>query len=297
MGYGRERVLDGVDLEISRGAIWGLVGDNGSGKSTLLKILAGILRPERGHLRVAGSHLKIGYMPENCLWYPHLTGAQVLRYFARYSGADANIQERTLKRVGLWEARDKKVGAYSKGMKQKLGLAQAIVGAPDLLILDEPSNGLDPRGIVDFYEILQERVETGTTVVLSSHLLDELDGRISHIALLRGGRIAKSGACEDLLRQANLPCRVELRAADLSAVEKAVTGRWSLSKEDGTVLVILPDDEVLALMRVLGDAGVAGALRVRHPGLEDLYLHGFDAPFSSNGKPHAASVVKEGVGG
>lgn len=296
MGYGREQVLQGVELAISRGAIWGLVGDNGSGKSTLLKILAGILRPDRGRLCAAGGKPQIGYMPENCLWYPYLTGAQVLRYFARYSGASDKAQQQILARVGLGEARDKKVGAYSKGMKQKLGLAQAIVGEPELLILDEPTNGLDPHGIVDFYKILQERVAAGATVVLSSHLLAELEGRISHIALLRGGRIAKSGACEELLRQANLPCRVALAGADLAVVERVVAGRWPLSREGEVVEVALPDGEVQALLQ--GLAGIVGeldALRIRHPGLEDLYLHGFAAPFGSNGKSDVAPVVSEGV--
>ncbi|MDA0334763.1 MAG: ABC transporter ATP-binding protein, partial [bacterium] len=131
MGYGREVVLRGVDLPIQRGSILGLVGENGSGKSTLLKILSGVLRPDSGDLRRAGGRPRVGYMPENCQWYPYLSGAQVLRYFASYVSASVNDQQAILTRVGLWEARDKKVAAYSKGMKQKLGLAQALLGAPE----------------------------------------------------------------------------------------------------------------------------------------------------------------------
>ena len=154
MGYGREQVLCGVDLAIERGTILGLVGENGSGKSTLLKILAGVLRPRSGTLVAAGSRPRVGYMPESSQWYPYLTGSQVLRYFARFTGASASEQDEILERVGLTPHRDKKVAAYSKGMRQKLGLAQAILGSPDLIVLDEPTNGLDPPGILDFYGIL-----------------------------------------------------------------------------------------------------------------------------------------------
>ena len=192
--YGSERVLRGVDLGITRKAVWGMVGDNGSGKSTILKILAGILRPDSGCLYAPGGRPRIGYMPENCMWYPDQTGAQILRYFSKYSGADACEQKVLLKRVGLWPARDKKVGGYSKGMRQKLGMAQAISGNPNLLILDEPTNGLDPRSICDFYEILSESVALGMTVILSSHLLSELDGRITHVAHLSKGRISWNGS-------------------------------------------------------------------------------------------------------
>ena len=296
MGYGREEVLCGVELAISRGAIWGLVGDNGSGKSTLLKVMAGILRPARGWLEAPGDKPRIGYMPENCQWYPHMTGAQVLRYFARYSGAGIDEQEAILKRVGLWAARDKKIGAYSKGMRQKLGLAQAIAGDPELLILDEPTNGLDPRGIIDFYAILQERVAAGATVLLSSHLLAELDGRISHVAFLCGGRIVDSGACAALLRAAGLPCRVVIEAEDTAALDRAVgAGQWSFRRRGRAVEIELPTAAVRSLLRLVGGGAFeVDSVQIRPPNLEDLYLRGFAAPFSDNGQSDAVPVGKGG---
>lgn len=299
MSYGREPVLTGADLAVGRSSIWGLVGDNGSGKSTLLKILAGILRPERGRFLAPQGNVRIGYMPENCQWYPHLTGAQVLRYFARYTGADDKAQEAVLDRVGLWAARDKKVRAYSKGMKQKLGLAQAIVGQPDLLILDEPTNGLDPRGIADFYQILKERVAAGAAVVLSSHLLAELDGRISHLALLRQGRIAVSGPSQELVQQADLPYRVVWRhqpgSNPQTAIDNAAQHGWSLSQNGEALEAALPAVDLQNFLHLLGTLDDALAdIQIYPPKLEDFYLRTVAAPARANGRGHLTAALQEG---
>ena len=302
MGYGREEVLHGVDLGLKRGSVVGLVGENGSGKSTLLKILAGILRPDAGTLQAPHGKPRIGYMPENCQWYPYLSGAQVLAYFARYTGASKEQTDQVLRRVGLWEARDKKVRAYSKGMRQKLGLAQAISGDPDLLILDEPTNGLDPRGIIDFYDILQERVAAGATAILSSHLLTELEGRITHIALLQGGRIATDGPCQKLIDSHGLPYRITLGG-----------GHW-----DSAVLEALPQGIgkmqfrgasrrfTLAKNQLSDFFGWAAAHNIRHqdlqvqpPTLDDLYLHIIEKRSrAANGKSRTiAKVINDKPGG
>jgi len=289
MRYGREEVLRGVSLSVERGSILGLIGENGSGKSTLLKILAGILRPNDGQLHAQGERPHVGYMPENCQWYPYLSGAQVLRYFARYSGASEEVQVETLARVGLAAARDKKVGAYSKGMKQKLGLAQAIIGAPDLLVLDEPTNGLDPRGISEFYEILQERAQSGTAIVLSSHLLAEIEGRITHAAFLRQGKIDASGACAELMRAAGLTSRVVLRqvVGGERLSDSARARRWQVLERDGGLDIALERNQVSSLLDLVSEVGVeVGDIEVHHANLDDLYLHMSAGPpgFSANGK-------------
>lgn len=295
MRYGREEVLRGVDLTVERGSILGLIGENGSGKSTLLKILAGILRPNAGQLCSADGRPRVGYMPENCQWYPYLSGAQVLRYFARYSGVDEEIQGETLKRVGLAAARDKKVGAYSKGMKQKLGLAQAIIGDPDLLVLDEPTNGLDPRGIGEFYEILQERAQRGTAIVLSSHLLAEIEGRITHAAFLRRGTIVASGLCGELMRAAALASRVVLRQGfgDELLCEKARARGWQVIVREGELEVVLPRDEVSNLLQlVAAHTSELADIEVHHASLDDLYLYisANRASSSANGKVSTSAV-------
>ncbi len=276
MGYGREQVLRGVDLGIERGTILGLVGENGSGKSTLLKILAGVLRPRSGTLVAAGARPRVGYMPESSQWYPYLTGAQVLQYFARFMGASTSAQDEILERVGLTPHRDKTVAAYSKGMRQKLGLAQAILGSPDLIVLDEPTNGLDPPGILDFYGILQERAEAGVAIVLSSHLLAEIEGRTTHVAFLRDGLIAASGSCAHLAREAGLRSRVLLRQAARpdQLRENLESSGWDVSAGGVGVEVELDREDVSTLLASL-DTSVIGPIdvHVRHPNLDDLYLH------------------------
>lgn len=288
--YGREHVLRGVDLDIQRGTILGLIGENGSGKSTLLKILAGALRPDSGTLR-AERRPRIGYMPESSRWYPHLTGAQVLRYFARYTGSSADEQAALLERVGLGHARDKKVGAYSKGMRQKLGLAQALLDAPDLIILDEPTNGLDPPGILDFYEILRERAAEGVAILLSSHLLAEIEGHVTHVAFLREGRIHASGACEALLKKAGLPSRVLLRGADLALRNRVTDAGWTVTDNAGQIEVRLPRDDVGSMLALLDDSSRVD-VQIRHATLHELYLHTVTSPgsadLSTNGHPTPA---------
>ena len=276
MQYGRESVLRGVELTIERGSILGLVGENGSGKSTLLKILAGVLRPDRGELKTSGSRPRIGYMPESGQWYPHLTGAQVLGYFARFSGVSQEDQNEILETVGLAAARDKKVSAYSKGMRQKLGLAQALLEAPDLLVLDEPTNGLDPPSIVAFYDVLQERASHGVAVVLSSHLLAEIEGRTTHVAFLRDGCIAASGTCDELVQEAGLPSRVWLRRSAqperLQAALKA--GGWQATANGCGVEVLLQRNEVGALLAMLNTAAEKQLdVEIQHPSLNDLYMN------------------------
>ena len=273
MRYGREDVLRGVDLPIERGSILGLVGENGSGKSTLLKILAGILRPDRGRL-VAAGRPRLGYMPESSQWYPYLTGAQVLRYFARYTGVQRQEQDEILERVGLTGARDKKVSAYSKGMRQKLGLAQAILDAPDLLVLDEPTNGLDPPSIVNFYEILKERADEGVAVVLSSHLLAEIEGRTTHVAFLRHGSIAANGSCAELIARAGLVSRVSLRNVPPGLAARLREDGWQLAQHDDSLEIQLERSHVGSLLAAL-DASADGQVdvEVHHPSLDDLYLH------------------------
>ena len=294
MHYGRERVLRGVDLTVERGSILGLVGENGSGKSTLLKILAGILRPDRGTLVAAGLRPRVGYMPESSQWYPYLTGAQVLGYFARYSGVPRREQDELLERVGLSGSRDKKVSDYSKGMRQKLGLAQSLLNVPELLVLDEPTNGLDPPSIFNFYEILEERAASGVAVVLSSHILAEIEGRTTHVAFLSTGRVAASGSNSELIERAGLRSHVLLRTVSQPhrVLSRLENGGWPVVVRDAVVDVSLDRDRIAALLAALDScAEELVDVEVRHPSLADLYLHLLSGttpanpPLGRNGPP------------
>jgi Cu-processing system ATP-binding protein len=219
-------------------------------------------------------------MPENCQWYPYLSGTQVLRYFSRYVGASRQDQQQILTRVGLWAVRDKKVSAYSKGMKQKLGLAQALMGSPELLVLDEPTNGLDPRGIIDFYQILRQHADAGATIVLSSHLLAGIEDHITHVAFLRDGRILRSGSCIELVQHCRLPSHVTIcDEGDSALLEPILRSQgWRVSGCADGIDVELPRREISDLLRTIsGLRGDMGDIEIRHAGLNDLYLHTFNS--------------------
>jgi Cu-processing system ATP-binding protein len=179
--FGDVHAVDGVSLSVARGEALGLIGHNGAGKTTLFKLMLGLERPTSGTIEVEGEAVngprfrdvrrRIGFMPESASLYPNLTGFETLRFFARLKGADAAQCTRLLERVGLTHAAARPVKHYSKGMGQRLLFAQALLGSPHLLFLDEPTHGLDPAAVRDFYDLLAEMRAGGVTVVLTSHVL------------------------------------------------------------------------------------------------------------------------------
>ncbi|GCB03540.1 ABC transporter ATP-binding protein [Ralstonia sp. SET104] len=223
--YGAVRAVDNVDLQIGHGELFGLIGHNGAGKSTLFKMMLGLIPMSAGEIHVAGASLRtaafrdarrhIGYLPENLALYDNLSGLETLRFFARLKGASTgnctDDCQALLARVGLQGAGAKPVRAYSKGMRQRLGFAQTLLGAPRVLFLDEPTNGLDPAAIHDFYVVLQHLREQGVTVLITSHILAELQQRVDRLAIMADGRIVGLGSVASLREQANLPVTLVLR--------------------------------------------------------------------------------------
>lgn len=219
--YGAVRAVDGVDLDVGYGELFGLIGHNGAGKSTLFKMMLGLIPATAGSIRVAGASVRgaafraarrqIGYLPENLVLYDNLSGLETLRFFAKLKGAPAADCASLLARVGLAGAVDQPVRAYSKGMRQRLGFAQALLGAPRVLFLDEPTNGLDPAAIHDFYATLQALREQGVTILITSHILAELQQRIDRLAILADGRVLALGSVAALRAQADLPLTLALR--------------------------------------------------------------------------------------
>ncbi|MBL8957879.1 MAG: ABC transporter ATP-binding protein [Myxococcaceae bacterium] len=205
--YGGDvRALDGLTLEIPRGAAFGLIGPNGAGKTTFIKLLLGIARPTAGEVRVLGrspedaaAREKVGYLPERL----HLPAAwkppAYLRSVATLKGlSDAPIDS-LLKRVGLaGEASRRRIGGFSKGMRQRLGLAAALLGEPDLLVLDEPTDGIDPLGRIEVRELLMQEKARGATLLLNSHLLAETERVCERVGILNRGRLVKSGTLDAL---------------------------------------------------------------------------------------------------
>jgi ABC-2 type transport system ATP-binding protein len=206
------RAVDGLDLEILRGEVFGLLGPNGSGKSTTIKMLLGLLHPTHGVIRVLDASpqqvqvkARIGFLPEDSCLYPHLTARETLDFFGRLFGLDARARRRRtatlLDMVELTHAADRLIGEFSKGMARRIGLAQALINEPDLLILDEPTAGLDPIGCRQVKDLILSLAKSGKTVVLSSHLLADVEDVCDRIAILHNGRIRARGRVRELLER------------------------------------------------------------------------------------------------
>ena len=209
-GRAKAKAVNGVDLRIRRGQVFGLLGPNGSGKSTTVKMLLGLLYPTRGSLTVLGESprnvevkRRIGYLPEETYLYRYLTAAETLDFFGALFGLTAAERQRRtqqlLAMVGLETARNRPVGEFSKGMARRIGLAQALINDPDLVILDEPTSGLDPIGCREVKDLIQLLAGRGKTIILCSHLLADVADVCNEVVVFYGGRIRAQGQLDDLL--------------------------------------------------------------------------------------------------
>lgn len=223
--YDGVHALKGVDLHVEPGEILGLLGHNGAGKTTTMKLIMGVIRATAGTVKLFGEspiggaadelRRKLGYLPENVSFYQQLSGREVLDYFARLKGCDVKANGELLERVGLGEAAGRRVKTYSKGMRQRLGLAQAMLGQPRLLVLDEPTAGLDPSATSEFYQMIDEVRQQGCAVLLSSHVLPGIERHVDRVAILGQGKLLEIGSLKELSARANLPITLH------------VSGNWS----------------------------------------------------------------------
>ena len=199
-----------LNLRVEAGEVYGLLGPNGSGKSTTLKIILGLVSPTRGRTEIFGrdsnlveSRQAVGFLPENPYFYKYLTGAETLRFFGKLCGLDGtrlkNRVAELLEQVGLTNARDQRLGTYSKGMLQRIGLAQALINEPKLVVLDEPTAGVDPAGSRDIRNLIVDLKRRGTTVLLSSHLLAQVQEICDRIGILAKGVLVREGRLEELI--------------------------------------------------------------------------------------------------
>lgn len=198
--FGRSSVLDGVSLQAHHGRIFGLIGPNGAGKTSLLKIVVGLLEPTDGSVVV--DRRRLGFVPEHLGFVEHATGPDNLRWLGRLRGSDVSTPrlEHLLSEVGLLGIDGLAVAKYSQGMRRRLGIAQMLVDEPDIVVLDEPQNGLDPDGVAWLRGLLVSMASSGAAVVVSSHLLGELETNADDVAVLRDGRCVLEGGLDDLLR-------------------------------------------------------------------------------------------------
>ena len=285
--FGATRAVDGVDLDVREGELFGLIGHNGAGKTTLFRLMLGLLAPTAGDVRIAGESVRgpafrsvrrrIGYLPESVALYNNLSGLETMRFFARLKGAEPGSCRGLLARVGLANVAQQPVRAYSKGMRQRLAFAQALLGTPRILFLDEPTNGLDPEGIGEFYRILTELRERGTTVILSSHILAEIQQRVDRLALMGNGRIRALGTVQSLRDALKLPLGIEVRLNEgaeiplrqLFAGDGGVAIRISGSN---AYLQCARDRKVAVLGALAGLDGQVIDIQMREPSLEEVFL-------------------------
>jgi ABC-2 type transport system ATP-binding protein len=206
--FGDRVVVDDVDLVVPRASAFGFLGPNGAGKTTLIRLLLGLTQPNGGEMQLLGLPVparraealsRIGAIVEEPRFHPHLTGSENLRVHAAARGEEAKwLIASALDRVGLAERADDRVRTYSMGMRQRLGIARCLLADPEMLILDEPMNGLDPAGILEFRDLIRSFVNEGRTVFLSSHLLDEVEKTCDHVAIIAAGRIVDQGSLVDV---------------------------------------------------------------------------------------------------
>ncbi|QID19905.1 ABC transporter ATP-binding protein [Nitrogeniibacter mangrovi] len=285
--FGKVQAVNGVDLCVGRGELFGLIGHNGAGKSTMFKMMLGLLAPTAGEIRidgvpVSGRHFRevrrrIGYLPENVVLYDNLTALETLHFFARLKRADASEAPALLERVGLGHAARRRVREFSKGMRQRLGFAQALLGRPQLLFLDEPTSGLDPEAIRDFYAVLRGLKAEGVTMILTSHILAEIQERVDRLAIMAKGRVQATGTVQALREQMDLPLWFEVRVADwdFEAV-RAALGHLPVSAIEARGDHVAVQCQREAKMAVIAALAALGSrvldLTVREPSLEDVFF-------------------------
>ena len=280
------RALDGVDLAVPRGQLFGLIGHNGAGKSTLFKLVLGLIEPSRGRLWVDGCEVggrnfrearrRLGYLPENLVLYDNLDGLETLRFFARIKGAPLSQCAALLEEVGLAHAGRRPVREYSKGMRQRLGFAQALLGEPRLLLLDEPTTGLDPSAIREFYAQLDRLRARGVTLVISSHILAELEQRVDALAMLSNGRLCAQGSVKALRERSAKPLQLRVQA-DAALLDRlpaqlaALPGLGWLRQSAQQASLACPRALKMDLLQRLAVLPLQD-LSVQEPTLEDIYF-------------------------
>lgn len=225
--YGDHFAVRDIDFAINQGECLALVGHNGAGKTTLIKLVLGLIQPTNGQLSIMGNSPQqanfnrlrkdIGFLPEQVLFQTNMTGREVLTFYSRLKRADRAEIKTLFERVDLLAAADDKISTYSKGMRQRLGLAQALIGHPKILILDEPTSGLDPLSRQTVYSIIDEVKKAGSTVFISSHALTELDDRIDRVAIMNQGQLVALGNIDELRQKIGLKSIIKIRVDQAAA--------------------------------------------------------------------------------
>jgi ABC-2 type transport system ATP-binding protein len=283
--FGKRTAVDDLTIRVPAGTITGFVGPNGAGKTTTLRLLLGLVRPSAGSATILGSPLtkperylpRVGALVEAPAFYPSLSGRTNLELLARLGGYPLSRVSELLGLVELSERAQDRVGTYSLGMKQRLGVAMALLPDPDLLILDEPANGLDPLGIIGIRDLLRRLADQGKTIVLSSHLLGELEQVAEWLIMLNQGKALFCGPARDLLDRRTELVVEAVKAEDaiqLELIERlAREAGYVPTREDHTLRLVCPADVAATLSRQAREAGATGVtIRTREASLEQIFL-------------------------
>ncbi|RUU58852.1 ABC transporter ATP-binding protein [Mesorhizobium sp. M2C.T.Ca.TU.009.01.2.1] len=292
--YGRFPAVDGIDLTVEKGEVFGLLGPNGSGKTTTILLLLGLTEPTAGSIRVLGLDplrqplavkRQVGYLPDQIGFYDHLTAWENLAYTARLAGliskeADGRIND-ALARVRLAEVAHRRVATFSRGMRQRLGLAEVLVKQAEIAILDEPTSGLDPQSTQELLDLIRELAAEGVTFVLSSHQLAMMQTICSQVALFRKGQVGLVGRVEDLTANVlggTYRLEVEAEKADLEKLLAGVPHVSGLMPLQGGRWRVDADSDVRAdvARRIVGAGGALHSITMRQTTLDEVYVRFFE---------------------
>ena len=278
--YGDVLAVDNLDMRVDRGQVYGFLGPNGAGKTTTLRMLLGLAKATSGRATVLGAApgsseglARIGALVEAPGFYPFLSGRDNLRVLAKQSGAPAKRIAVVLDEVGLTGRAKDRFGSYSQGMKQRLGVAAALLKDPDLLILDEPTNGLDPQGLVEMRSFIRELGRGHRTVLLSSHLMTEVEQICDRVGVISKGRLVREGTVDELRGERGLWVRAEPRDEAVRIIS-AMSGVERVATVDGTLRVTTDLAAAPAINAALVSAGIAvSELRPEQASLEEVFLN------------------------
>lgn len=282
--YGRVAAVEDVSLCLYPGEATALVGHNGAGKTTLIKLLLGLIRPTEGSVSVLGAdpagrqgsqaRRAIGFLPENVAFHGAMTGTELMGFYARLKSQPVNRNRDLLGLVGLAEAADRRVSTYSKGMRQRLGLAQSLIGAPRLLLLDEPTSGLDPASRAEVFDMIDRFRADGATVLVSTHALAEVGERVDRIAVMHKGGLLRAGSMADLRHETGVDVRLCLRVKPCTTgavLQRLPEGVRCVRRDDARLELLMSGDQKMAVLRGLSDMGSVEDVEMTTPGLEEVY--------------------------
>ena len=284
--YKNFNVLNGLYMKINKGDVYGFLGKNGCGKTTTMSIICNIIYKDDGEIILGEdgtNSIKIGYLPETPSMYDYMNGYEYLGYIAYCSGFEGNVQERIsscLALTGMTEGGKRRIKGYSRGMTQRLGIAAAIFNNPDLLILDEPTSALDPEGRAEVMNIIRNLSDTGCTILLCTHILNDVERVANRVGILSGGKLAVEGSIDEILSGYGLDSvEIQLPAPDERAYElfrdAEFADKVNIIEKTGLIIADVKDGQtgMTEAMRILTDSAVSvSSVKLSRPTLEQVYL-------------------------